>query len=397
MTARTPRSVRARTRPRWSITALKPVGAAWTTSRPSAMAWSRAAAISWVGTWLVRYDEVLVGSTRSCAPARVVIQPRSRVEDLVGHERPEGAGRGVQDAVAVPGDGVERDAREVGEVLEEPPVRDVLAEGHAVDLLEARHQRARRGEGHDLVAEALGRHRLGDPHQRAWRAAASPARPVASRSGSRRCGCRETPRPRATPPTTGPGPRRARRSRSVAANCAAVTVAGSTSDLRRPRTPPPWTDATRRVRTAGPPSGATAPHDADAGDDHRHHGRAASARRARRRRPGGAARPTPAVSARLGRTHRRRHQMASPAPPSQTRPTSSSGPPRRAAPASGPDAWPRATPPMGRPPKGHVERSASARTMAPASAAVRPGPRRGTTAQARAGARDSTAMSTKPP
>ena len=44
------------------------------------------------------------------------------------------------------------------------------------------------------------------------------------------------------------------------------------------------------------------------------------------------------------------------------------GPPNRAVPASGPAAWPRATPPIGSPPKGHRSRSASASTMAPVRA-----------------------------
>ena len=142
--ARPPSSDRARTRPWWSMTALKPVGDAWTTSRPSAMAWSRAAAISWVGTWLVRYDEVLVGYDEQPGPGPGGDPSTCGVEDLVGHQRPDGARRCVQHAVAVAGDGVEGDAREVGQVGEEAPVGDVLAEGHAVDLLEAGHQPARR-------------------------------------------------------------------------------------------------------------------------------------------------------------------------------------------------------------------------------------------------------------
>ena len=116
---------------------------------------------------------------------------------------------------------------------------------------------------------------------------------------------------------------------AVAANWAAVTVAGSTSDLRRPRTPPPWTDAAPRVRTAGPPSGATAPQVAMPTTT--------------------ASTPTPNVAtgtARAGRLRRRSRRaarargrppswstIASPLPPSQTSPTSSSGPPSRAAPA----------------------------------------------------------------
>ena len=104
-----------------------------------------------------------------------------------------------------------------------------------------------------------------------------------------------------------------------------------------------------------------------------------------------------AVSSRRHHPHDGGGQDAQASPPSQTSATSSEGPPTRAAPASGLDAWPKATPPMGRPPKGHVERSASVSTMAPASAAVRPRARLGTTAHASAGARDSTAMSTSPP
>jgi len=71
------RAVRASTSPWLSITALNPVGAACTRSRPSDTAWMRAAAISWVGTWPVRYDEVLVGSMSSSAPSRVGMRPRS--------------------------------------------------------------------------------------------------------------------------------------------------------------------------------------------------------------------------------------------------------------------------------------------------------------------------------
>ncbi len=75
-----------------------------------------------------------------------------------------------------------------------------------------------------------------------------------------------------------------------------------------------------------------------------------------------------------------------------------SGPPRRANPRTGPSAWPRNTPPMGRPPNGHRIRAASARVRAAGNAIIRAttGPD-GTTRQATATKAASTAISTSAP
>ena len=54
-----------------------PVGAAWSRSRPCWTAWTSLAAISWVGTWAVAYDDVLVGTMSTWAPARTDERPRS--------------------------------------------------------------------------------------------------------------------------------------------------------------------------------------------------------------------------------------------------------------------------------------------------------------------------------
>ena len=111
------------------------------------------------------------------AGAASATSPRRGVEDLVGHERPERSHRGVQHAVAMARDGVERDAREVGEVLEEPPVGDVLAEGHTVDLLVARHQLARRARRRRSRCESSGPTPSRSPPRGAWRAALSARAP----------------------------------------------------------------------------------------------------------------------------------------------------------------------------------------------------------------------------
>ena len=48
-----PSALRCRTTPRWVTTALNPVGAACTRSRPVSTAWTIAAAVSCVGIWEV--------------------------------------------------------------------------------------------------------------------------------------------------------------------------------------------------------------------------------------------------------------------------------------------------------------------------------------------------------
>ena len=131
-------------------------------------------------------------------------------------------------------------------MLEEPPVRDVLAERHPVDLLEARHQFPGRRD-----ATISLRKRDDDT------VSVTPTKSVACKALASALSCPSIGVPSMSVPsdTTSSGhttkegarpPTRAAMS-AVAANWAAVTVAGSTSDLRRPRTPPPWTDATRRV------------------------------------------------------------------------------------------------------------------------------------------------------
>src|SRR6185437_16404127 len=69
-TWRVPSALRLTTTPRWVTIALKPVGAACTRSRPVCTACTMPAAISCAGTCDVAYDDVLVGTVRSSAPAR---------------------------------------------------------------------------------------------------------------------------------------------------------------------------------------------------------------------------------------------------------------------------------------------------------------------------------------
>ena len=131
---------------------------------------------------------------------------------------------------------------------------------------------------------------------------------------------------------------------AVATNSASYTTVGSMADWRSPRTPPPCTAATRSVRTAGPPSGASAPHTdtpittararspASMGPRRRGDAKDRATDGAALRRWSSPERPTPSPAERSrGVTSRAR-----PAPPSHTRATTASGPPRRAAPASGP-------------------------------------------------------------
>ena len=65
----------------------------------------------------------------------------------------------------MPGDRIERDAGEVGEVGEERAVGHVLAEGHPVHLLEHPDDAAVGAPGHDLVAEGRRAHRCRHPDE----------------------------------------------------------------------------------------------------------------------------------------------------------------------------------------------------------------------------------------
>ena len=177
------------------------------------------------------------------------------VEDLEGDQEPEGPGRRAQQAGAVAGDGVDGDAREVGEVREEGAERHVLAEGHPVHLLEHADDVAARPPGHDLVAEVVADAgsvtpttsvvrscRARRPRRAAWGEPASGRSRATTSSGH----------------STSAG-RGGRGHGEVAASCASKTEAGGTCSLLTPRCPPPWTSATRSVRTGAPPSGATVP------------------------------------------------------------------------------------------------------------------------------------------
>lgn len=53
------------------------MGDTWTNHRPVSQARSRSAATSSVGTWLLRYDAVLVGTTSTWPPAST--PPRARL------------------------------------------------------------------------------------------------------------------------------------------------------------------------------------------------------------------------------------------------------------------------------------------------------------------------------
>ena len=100
------------------------------------------------------------------------------------------------------------------------------------------------------------------PRRAAWHGAAGPTGSGAPPAASPPAGGRARRRPRATAPAaervgrgharTSPPPGRRR------------PMVGGTSCLLRPRCPPPWTSATRSVRTGAPPSGATVPTTASA-------------------------------------------------------------------------------------------------------------------------------------
>ena len=154
--APTQHAARAARRRGWVTTALYPVGAACTRSRPVSTAWTASAATSWVGTCAVVYDDVLVGTTSSSAPARTEVRLRFGVEHLEGDQEPERPGRSAHEPAAVPGHGIERDLGQVGEVGEERAVGHVLAERHPVHLLEDTDDAALGTPGHDLVAERRG-------------------------------------------------------------------------------------------------------------------------------------------------------------------------------------------------------------------------------------------------
>ena len=98
---------------------------------------------------------------------------------------------------------------------------------------------------------------------------------------------------------------------------------------------------------AGPPSGATAPHVATPATT-----TTTAAPASTRRSVWDPSRREPWARSSVTRAATVVARIPRPPPPSQTRPTSSSGPPTRAAPARGPEAWPRARPPMGRPAEG---------------------------------------------
>ena len=283
-----------------------------------------------------------MGTTSSSAPARTEEPAPVGVEDLVGDQDPERAGRRAQQPGPVAGHGVEGHGREVGEVGEEAPVGDVLAEGHPVDLLEGGHDAAVGTPGHDLVAEGGALTPARSPRPPGWRELRARADMVGGLRGCRPGGRpgEERSRPRARRPAAGCARVLALRSAEVAASWAED---GGRVDLlpRGPRRPPPCTAATRSRRRRPPPSGAAAPTTAQ-----RHHDGAPAAG------PGSRLPDRPADGGdRPARRARRR-----PATPRRSR---SSGPPSRAVPSSGPPAWPRKTPPIGRPPNGQLIRTAS--------------------------------------
>ncbi len=265
----------------------------------------------------------------------------------------------VEDAGAAARDGVPRHVRQVGQPVEEAARRDVLAERDPVDLVVAGDHLAVRAPGHRRVPEPVGAHVLdhaGDDRG-------------LQRLGQRRQGLfldravRARRRRRPRPPATTPG-----RGRSSAparpAPGRSNTRPGSLSTARSPRSPPPCTAAVR-IRPDSSPAGATAPAAAST-----------------------AARPSPARPPTIGATRAprgariaRTTRVASPAPARPTTPTINSRPPRRAAGASGPPAWPRSMPASGSPPNGKAPRTASAATNADGKATIRTNPDAGTKAR----------------
>ena len=87
---------------------------------------------------------------------------------------PSGAAGVCSSPVPVPGMASRGTRRQVGQVGEEAPVGDVLAERDPVDLLEPRHQRPVGPQGHDLVAERRGSTRSRSPRPPAWCGACGP-------------------------------------------------------------------------------------------------------------------------------------------------------------------------------------------------------------------------------
>ena len=244
-----------------------------------------------------------MGTVSSCAPARTDCVAPAGVEDLERHEEPERAGRRAHETRAVAGDGVDRHARQIGEVREERAERHVLTEGHPVHLLEHADDVAAGSPGDDLVAERGGRRRLGHPgEERGVELAGQPLQQRRLR--------RARQRPVERDDVLGPHDQLRGRvgrcvTRRVAASWAANTDAGGTSCLLRPRCPPPWTSATRSVRTGAPPSGATVPTTAS-DDDARRNAAAPMTRRARDGGGGVPAGPRPAWRGRPRRPRRRR-------------------------------------------------------------------------------------------
>ena len=216
----------------------------------------------------------------------------------------------------MPGDGVDRHAREVGEVREEGAVAARTRRRAPGGPSRTRPRCARPAPGHHLVAEGGGRRRFGDAGHEGGVRAGGPGGPGA--------------RPGASPPagrssaTTSSGHSTTRRGAGRAhagrrGHLRREDQAGGTSCLLTPRCPPPWTSATRSVRTGAPPSGATVP---------------ATARTTiPAARGGGADDGGPATVA--AAAQRAAPSVARATPPAHTPAVMRSGPPRRASSTSG--------------------------------------------------------------
>ena len=205
------------------------------------------------------------------------------------------------------------------------------------------------------------RHRSRSPRPPRWCGGSGQPRedrpPRASRPGAGRA----TPRPRATAPAgpaAGSLPGGGLADSGLPAPRPGRSGTCGSPGPRRLARPPRWSPPHRRSavgrgvapRAHAPPP-PPAPRAPAPGTEPGHRSRHAGGRQRSR-----SARAKARARRAVARPPRTTDRPARPARPRRARPAaaSSSGPPRRATPSSGPSAWPRNTPPMGRPPTGQM-------------------------------------------